>query len=46
MKDFRNLLILAGMNSMITGGDRTARVRGVAASRNFLYQLTMFTENA
>ncbi|MDD4817974.1 MAG: biotin synthase BioB [Victivallaceae bacterium] len=46
MKDFQGLLMLAGMNSMITGGYLTTRGRGVEEDRNFLYQLTIFNENA
>ncbi len=46
MKDFQGLLMLAGMNSMITGGYLTTRGRGVEEDRNFLRQLTIFTENA
>jgi len=46
MKDFQGLLMLAGMNSMITGGYLTTRGRGVEEDCNFLRQLTIFTENA
>ncbi|MEA4862682.1 MAG: biotin synthase BioB [Victivallaceae bacterium] len=46
MKDFQGLLMLAGMNSMITGGYLTTRGRSVEEDRGFLHQLTLFTENA
>ncbi|MPM55741.1 Biotin synthase [bioreactor metagenome] len=45
MKDFQGLLMLAGMNSMITGGYLTTRGRSVAEDREFLERLARFTDN-
>ena len=45
MKDFQGLLMLAGMNSFITGGYLTTRGRSVAEDRNFLLDLNGFTSN-
>ncbi len=46
MKDFQGLLMLAGMNSMITGGYLTTRGRSIEDDHKFLSQLTGFTEHA
>lgn len=46
MKDFQGLLMLAGMNSMITGGYLTTRGRSVEEDSSFLQQLSLFTDNA
>ena len=46
MKDFQGLLMLAGMNSIITGGYLTTRGRSVEDDRRFLDRLTGFTRNA
>lgn len=45
MKDFQGLLMLAGMNSFITGGYLTTRGRSVEEDRTFLRQLNDFTSN-
>ena len=45
MKDFQGLLMLAGMNSFITGGYLTTRGRSVAEDRKFLLDLNGFTSN-
>ena len=45
MKDFQGLLMLAGMNSFITGGYLTTRGRAAAEDRIFLRQLNGFTSN-
>ena len=42
MKDFQGLLMLAGMNSFITGGYLTTRGRSVEDDRRFLEQLGSF----
>ena len=42
MKDFQGLLMLAGMNSMITGGYLTTRGRSIAEDRAFLASLNCF----
>lgn len=42
MKDFQGLLMLAGMNSMITGGYLTTRGRSIAEDRAFLASLNYF----
>ncbi len=42
MKDFQGLLMLAGMNSMITGGYLTTRGRSIAEDRVFLASLNYF----
>ncbi|WP_276741475.1 hypothetical protein [Victivallis vadensis] len=42
MKDFQGLLLLAGMNSMITGGYLTTRGRSMAEDRAFLASLNCF----
>lgn len=46
MKDFQGLLMLAGMNSMITGGYLTTRGRSVEEDRKLVRQLGLFTANA
>ena len=46
MKDFQGLLMLAGMNSFITGGYLTTRGRTVAEDRDFLHALGGFTVGA
>ena len=45
MKDFQGLLMLAGVNAMITGGYLTTRGRSVEADKTFLSQLNLFTSN-
>lgn len=45
MKDFQGLLMLAGMNSMITGGYLTTRGRSIEDDNQFLSQLNRFTSN-
>ncbi len=45
MKDFQGLLMLAGMNSFITGGYLTTRGRSVKEDREFQTHLTHFTAN-
>ncbi len=45
MKDFQGLLMLAGMNSFITGGYLTTRGRSVAEDKKFLRDLNDFTSN-
>ena len=45
MKDFQGLLMLAGMNSFITGGYLTTRGRSVDEDKIFLRNLTDFTSN-
>ena len=45
MKDFQGLLMLAGMNSFITGGYLTTRGRSVAEDKTFLRDLLDFTSN-
>ena len=45
MKDFQGLLMLAGMNSFITGGYLTTRGRSVAEDKKFLLDLNDFTSN-
>lgn len=45
MKDFQGLLMLAGMNSMITGGYLTTRGRSIDDDKRFLSQLFTFTSN-
>ena len=45
MKDFQGLLMLAGMNSLITGGYLTTRGRSVAEDKKFLLDLNGFTSN-
>ena len=42
MKDFQGLLLLAGMNRMITGGYLTTRGRSIAEDRAFLASLNCF----
>lgn len=42
MKDFQGLLMLAGMNSMITDGYLTTRGRSIAEDRAFLASLNCF----
>ena len=42
MKDFQGLLMLAGLNSMITGGYLTTRGRSVAEDREFIDRLQEF----
>jgi len=42
MKDFQGLLMLSGLNSMITGGYLTTRGRSVADDRKFIDQLGFF----
>ncbi len=42
MKDFQGLLMLAGLNSMITGGYLTTRGRSVEDDKAFLRQLEAF----
>lgn len=46
MKDFQGLLMLAGLNSLMTGGYLTTRGRSVEDDRRFLDRLTGFTRNA
>ncbi|OQA80065.1 MAG: Biotin synthase [Lentisphaerae bacterium ADurb.Bin242] len=46
MKDFQGLLMLGGMNSMITGGYLTTRGRSVEEDRVFLAHLALFTDHA
>lgn len=46
MKDFQGLLMLAGMNSMITGGYLTTRGRSIENDKNLLDNLIHFTQNA
>lgn len=46
MKDFQGLLMLAGMNSMITGGYLTTRGRSVGEDQQLIRQLGSFTANA
>ena len=46
MKDFQGLLMLGGMNSMITGGYLTTRGRSVEEDRGFLSHLELFTDHA
>lgn len=46
MKDFQGLLMLAGMNSMITGGYLTTRGRSIEDDQVLLRQLALFTEHA
>ena len=43
MKDFQGLLMLAGMNSLITGGYLTTRGRSIEDDRRFLCNLQGFT---
>lgn len=45
MKDFQGLLMLAGMNSMITGGYLTTRGRSIAEDRAFLKSLNYFVSS-
>ena len=45
MKDFQGLLMLAGMNSFITGGYLTTRGRSVEEDKNFLRSLYGFTSH-
>ena len=45
MKDFQGLLMLAGMNSFITGGYLTTRGRSVEEDKIFLCNLNDFTSN-
>ncbi len=45
MKDFQGLLMLAGMNSFITGGYLTTRGRTVSEDNKFLLDLNDFTSN-
>ena len=45
MKDFQGLLMLAGMNSFITGGYLTTRGRSREDDIRFLHQLENFTSN-
>ena len=42
IKDFQGLLLLAGMNSMITGGYLTTRGRSIAEDQAFLASLNCF----
>ena len=42
MKDFQGLLMLSGVNSMITGGYLTTRGRSVAEDREFVARLRRF----
>lgn len=42
MKDFQGLLMLAGMNSMITGGYLTTRGRSIAEDQDFISSLQDF----
>ncbi len=42
MKDFQGLLMLSGLNSMITGGYLTTRGRAVEDDRKFIEQLSRF----
>jgi biotin synthase len=44
MKDFQGLLMLAGMNSMITGGYLTTRGRSVEEDRNLIDNLNLFAD--
>lgn len=44
MKDFQGLLMLAGANSIITGGYLTTRGRSVAEDENFIRQLGGFSQ--
>jgi len=46
MKDFQGLLMLAGLNSIITGGYLTTRGRSVEEDKKFLTDLAGFTRNA
>lgn len=46
MKDFQGLLMLAGMNSMITGGYLTTRGRSVEEDKEFIRHLENFTSRA
>ncbi len=46
MKDFQGLLMLGGMNSMITGGYLTTRGRSIEEDRAFLSHLARFTDHA
>ncbi len=43
MKDFQGLLMLAGLNSMITGGYLTTRGRSIDDDRKFISSLEKFT---
>ncbi len=45
MKDFQGLLMLGGMNSMITGGYLTTRGRSVEEDRGFISHLALFTDH-
>ena len=45
MKDFQGLLMLAGMNSFITGGYLTTRGRSVEEDKHFLRSLYGFTSH-
>lgn len=45
MKDFQGLLMLAGMNSFITGGYLTTRGRSIEEDQEFLRHLNQFTDN-
>lgn len=45
MKDFQGLLMLAGMNAIITGGYLTTRGRSVEDDKKLLSQLKPFTSN-
>ena len=42
MKDFQGLLMLSGLNSMITGGYLTTRGRSVEDDVKFIEQLNRF----
>lgn len=44
MKDFQGLLMLGGMNSMITGGYLTTRGRSISDDDVFIEQLAEFTD--
>ena len=45
MKDFQGLLMLAGMNSLITGGYLTTRGRSIEDDKAFLSHVNRFTSN-
>lgn len=44
MKDFQGLLMLAGANGLLTGGYLTTRGREIGDDRQFMQQLSGFTE--
>ena len=46
MKDFQGLLMLSGMNSIITGGYLTTRGRSIEEDQKLLHNLQWFTDHA